>query len=78
MPTRKLTVRLPEEDIEFAKKYASDHGLTLTQLLDRYLKKLRQAPQGDIHPDILRFSGIIPGDRDMRDEYRDAMEEKHR
>ena len=29
MPNRKLTIRLPEEDIEFAKKFALQHGITL-------------------------------------------------
>jgi len=36
MPTRKLTVRLPEEDIDFARRFAARHGLTMTQLIDRY------------------------------------------
>jgi hypothetical protein len=76
--TRKLTVRLPEEDIEFAKSFASEHGLTLTELINRYLKQLRRKPEGHLHPDIVRFSGIIPSDIDVRDEYRRAMEEKHR
>lgn len=78
MSTRKLTVRLPEEEIDFAKTYAARHGLTLTDLIDRYLKQLRRQPEGDLHPDILRFSGIIPGHLDGRDEYRNAMEDKHR
>ena len=78
MSTRKLTVRLPEENIAFAKDYAARHGITLTELIDSYLKRLRRSPQGELHPDILRFSGIIPSDAEARQEYRDAMEEKHR
>lgn len=78
MSTRKLTVRLPEEDIDFAKTYAARHGMTLTELIDRYLKQLRRRPEGDLHPDILRFSGIVPNDFDGRKEYRDAVEDKHR
>lgn len=77
MATRKLTIRLPEEDIEFAKKYASKHGITLTELIDRYLKQLRRRPEGGIHPDIQRFSGIIPEDIDAPKEYHEAMEDKH-
>ncbi len=77
MTTRKLTIRLPEEEIEFAKNYASKHGITLTELIDRYLKQLRRRPEGGIHPDILRFSGIIPADIDACAEYHEAMEEKH-
>ncbi|MDY6849998.1 MAG: DUF6364 family protein [Thermodesulfobacteriota bacterium] len=77
MATRKLTIRLPEEDIEFAKNYATKHGITMTELIDRYLKQLRRRPEGDIHPDILRFSGIIPEEIDARKEYHEAMEDKH-
>jgi len=78
MATRKLTIRLPEEDIEFAKQYASEHGITMTELIDRYLKQLRRRPEGGIHPDIQRFSGIIPAEIDARKEYHEAMEDKHR
>ena len=78
MSTRKLTVRLPEEDIDFAKGYAARHGMTLTELIDRYLRQLRQRPEGGLHPDIQRFSGIVPSDIDARKEHRIAMAEKHR
>ena len=77
MPTRKLTVRLPEDDIEYAKNYAFNHGITLTELIDRYFKKLRLSPSEDLHPDILRFSGIIPSDIDSRNDYLNGIEEKH-
>jgi hypothetical protein len=52
--------------------------MTLTELIDRYLRQLRRTPQGGLHPDILRFSGIVPGDIDARQVQRDALEEKHR
>lgn len=78
MSTRKLTVRLPEEDIDFAKDYAARHGMTLTELIDRYLKQLRLRPEGGLHPDIVRFSGIVPNDLDAREDYRVSMEDKHR
>jgi len=77
MTTRKLTVRLPEEEIEFAKSYASSQGMTLTELIDRYFKHLRITPSKNLHPDILRFSGIIPSDVDIRNEYLHAIEKKH-
>lgn len=77
MPTRKLTVRLPEDEIEFAKQYASNQGITLTELIDRYFKQLRLATSSSLHPDIQRFSGIIPSDVNSRSDYFDAMEEKH-
>lgn len=78
MSTRKLTIRLPEEEIDFARKYAARHGLTMTQLIDRYLKALQRRPEGQLDPDIVRFSGIIPEDLAARDEYHGGMAEKHR
>jgi len=42
----KLTVRLPEENVEFVKRYAVEHGLTVTDLLDRYLTRLRHPGAG--------------------------------
>ncbi len=78
MATRILTMRLPEEEIDFAKRYASRHGLTMTQLIDRYLKELQRRPNGSLNPDIVRFSGIIPEDNGTREDYFTAMEEKHK
>lgn len=78
MPTRKLTVRLPDEDIDFAKQFAARHGLTLTQLIDRYFKQLQQRQDGPLHRDIVRFSGIIPAEIDPQAEYAQGMENKHR
>jgi hypothetical protein len=78
MPTRKLTIRLPEEDIDFAKQYAARHGLTMTELIDRYLKKLQHPPEKLLNPDIIRFSGIIPETIDARKDHYSAVEEKHK
>ena len=78
MATRKLTIRLPEEEIDFAKEYAASHGLTMTQLINRYLKELQRQPGGRLNPDIIRFSGIIPADNGTREDYFAAMEEKHK
>ncbi len=78
MATRKLTIRLPEEEIDFAKEYAARHGLTMTQLIDRYLKELQRGPAGRLSPDIVRFSGIVPHSIDAREDYNAGMEEKHK
>jgi hypothetical protein len=39
--TVKLTLRLPKSDLEFAKQYAQAHRITVTELIDRYLRSLR-------------------------------------
>ena len=44
MGTVKVTVRLPKEDLEFARRYAQEHRVTLTELIDRYLRRLQENP----------------------------------
>ena len=78
MPARKLTIRLPEEEIEFAKEYALRNGISVTEMIDRYLKNLRKQTRTELHPDIQRFSGIISSKIDAETAYHDALEEKHR
>jgi len=77
MDTAKLTVRLPKNDLEFAKRYAQAHRMTVTELIDRYLRSL-QGEIGTIHPEVERISGLIPAGVDARAEYREHILEKHR
>lgn len=80
MATRtKLTVRLPEENVEFVKRYATEHGLTVTDVLDRYLTRLRESPgPSGVHPAVERISGLIPADMDAEAAYHEHLVEKHR
>jgi Family of unknown function (DUF6364) len=75
--TFKLTIRLPKDDVEYAKQYAREHRITVTELIDRYLKSL-QTRSGKIHPEIARISGLVPSEVDAREEYRAHILEKHR
>jgi Family of unknown function (DUF6364) len=79
MDTAKLTVRLPKKRLEFAKEYARQHQITVTDLIERYLRRLQENQPAHIHPDVERFSGIIP-DEDVDDKalYYEHIERKHR
>jgi hypothetical protein len=77
MDTAKLTVHLPKRDLEFAREYAEAHGITVTELIDRYLRSL-QGQKGQIHPAVEKISGLIPPDVDARAEYREHVRAKHR
>lgn len=77
METSKLTVRLPTKDIGFAKEYAKDHGISLTELIDRYFQNLQKATQNQLHPEIQKITGLIPQYIDVRDEYLEYMKGKH-
>ncbi len=41
METAKLTVCLPKQDLEFAEQYARARRITVSELVDRYLRRLR-------------------------------------
>ncbi len=77
METVKLTVRLPKSDLEFAKQYAQAHRITVTELIDRYLRSLRGGI-GEIHPEVEKISGLIPAEVDARAEYREHALRKYR
>ena len=78
MDTAKLTVRLSKAHIEFAKRYARAHHLTLTELIDRHFRRLRSEEEGGIHPDVERISGIVPSHVDAEAEYHEYLLKKHR
>ncbi len=75
----KLTVRLPNESLEFVKRYAAQHGITVTEVLSRYLIRLRESTQvGDVHPKVKRVTGLVPSELDAEALYYDRVVEKHR
>jgi Family of unknown function (DUF6364) len=76
METAKLTVRLPKSDLDFAKQYAQAHRITVTELIDRYLRSLRGG-SGAIHPEVEKISGLIPQDVDARADYHEHVLRKH-
>lgn len=77
MDTLELTIHLSPEDLEFAKEYARSHGLSVDELIDRYVKRLRIQKTNALHPDIERFSGIIPADIDAEKVYKEHLLKKH-
>lgn len=82
MARTKLTVRLPTENLEFVKRYAAEHGVTVTDVLNRFLTRLRRGGVGsDLHPSVERLRGLIPADpktRSARDLYHEHLLDKHR
>lgn len=77
METSKLTVRLPTKDLLFAKEYAKNHGISLTELIDRYFEHLQQSTQGQLHPEVQKITGLIPQSVDIREEYLEYIQGKH-
>jgi hypothetical protein len=73
MDTAKLTVRLPRKDLEFAKKYAQEHRITVTELIDRYLQRLQGGQSVAIHPAVEKISGLVPPDIDAEALYHEYL-----
>ncbi len=77
METKKINVRLPSSEVDFAEAYAKKHQLSVDEVIDRSLKLLQRTEQGDIHPDVLTISGIVPSEINAEAEYRDHLLRKH-
>ena len=77
MEQTKLTIRLPRELVEGAKRYAKEHDTSLTRLVSAYLRQLslNQDPLADA-PIVRRLSGILSPDASVKDYYQ-YLEEKY-
>jgi hypothetical protein len=77
MDRTKLTVRVPRDLLEGAKRYASEHDTTLTRLISEFLRQLsiQDDPLADA-PVVRRLSGILSPDATVED-YRKYLEEKY-
>ena len=75
--TTKLTIRLPREHVDFAKSYARAHGVTVTELIDRYLRRMQAIAQRVPGAELAAISGLIPREVDVRAAWRQHLVDKH-
>ncbi len=75
--TVKLTIRLPQRDVRFVKDYARAHGLTVTEVIDRYLRRMRELENYSPSPALDEITGLVPSDIDVEDEHRRHQLVKH-
>jgi hypothetical protein len=77
MERTKLTVRVPRDLLEGAKRYASEHETTLTRLVSEFLRQLsiQDDPLADA-PVVQRLSGTLSPDAAIED-YHKHLEEKY-
>lgn len=76
--TGKLTIRLPRQDLEFAKSYAKAHGISVTEFVDRYLRHMRELEERTPSAELDPITGLVPTEVDVEEEYRRHALEKHR
>ena len=80
----KLTLRLNNNVIVRAKKYARSHNISLSKMIESYLDSLTKQKEEEkrisITPLAESLSGVIdlPSDFDYKKEYRDYLEEKYK
>lgn len=77
MEKTKLTVRVPQDLLKDAKRYAHEHNTTLTRLVSEYLRQL--SAQDDPLPDapvVRRLSGTLSLNASVED-YHEYLEEKY-
>ncbi len=77
MEKTKLTVRVPQDLLKEAKRYAHEHNTTLTRLVSEYLRQLsaQDNPLPDA-PVVRRLSGTLSLSASVEDYHR-YLEEKH-
>ncbi|MBZ9731018.1 DUF6364 family protein [Salegentibacter sp. JZCK2] len=79
----KLTLKLNQEVIERAKKYASDQKLSLSKIVEAYLQSLTSEKNTEvleISPFVKSISTgkKLPTDLDYKKEYTDHLLEKYK
>lgn len=74
----KLTVRVDRDLIQSAKRYANRQGITLSQLINNYLRAIAitQDEPFTETPLLHRLSGILPANASMQ-EYQNHLMEKY-
>ena len=78
MNDARMTIRLPGASLEFAKRYAAEMGVTVTDLVVRYFDRMREVLSGRGIPSSVRdVAGIVPSATDERSVYRDHLLKKY-
>lgn len=73
----KLTLSVNEEVVNEAKRYAKVHGVSISALVETYLKAIANPPRTEKDPPMLKAlrGKLKPADPD---EYGNYLEEKYR
>jgi hypothetical protein len=72
----RLALSVEKDLIDKAKKYAEQHGTSVSQLVTRYFEGLDRIESGSNTPILDRLIGILPGDSDVR-EHHEYWEQKY-
>ena len=70
--TKKLTIRLSEDHLDFVKRYAKQQCITVTEVFERYLRYL-SASTIEPGPEVKRISGILPARLDAKSKRKNLL-----
>ena len=75
----KLTLRLDDQIVRDAKRYARATGKSLSQMVAEYFSTITssEAASGELTPTVSRLEGALAGTKVDRDDYRAYLEGKH-
>jgi len=77
MDETKLTIRIERATLERAKRYARQHGTSLTRLVTTHLERLGAADEAAGQaPVTRRLTGVLSPEASLQD-FRDHLERKH-
>lgn len=77
MKESKLTIRISQNVLDGAKRYAQAHGTSLTRLVTAYLERLETVDSSLGSAPLTRgLSGSLPSTA-SRSEYREHLEQRH-
>ena len=77
MKEQKLTIRISQDVLDGAKRYAREHGTTLTRLVTSYLERLGLTDDDlDSAPLTRSLAGSLPPVA-RRAEYREHLDQRH-
>ena len=77
MDETKLTIRIDRVTLEGAKRFAREHGTSLTRLVTGHLERLGAEDEGlGAAPVTRRLTGVLPPEASLQD-YRKHLEHKH-
>lgn len=76
---RKLTLRMDDEAIERAKEYASERGISVSQLVENFFEVLETGDEGDVEmsPLVKSLWGTLEEEDIDEEDYREHLEDKY-
>lgn len=60
-----LTIRLPKDDISFVEDYAKANGVSVTEVIDRYLRRMRTLDAYRPTKALNEITGLLPESADI-------------